>query len=81
VATDAGWSFIDLELDPVRHEHTGFVEVQDWDEFDDACARGVISLDEAAIARTTSAEMASVLAESVEPWGDEGWERLARLRA
>lgn len=78
--TDTGWSFIDLELDPVRHEHTGVVEVEDLDEFDDACRRTWISNAEAAMARATAAEMAAALSQRIEPWGDDGWQRLDRVR-
>jgi hypothetical protein len=80
VPTDAGWSFIDLELDPVRHERTGVVEVEDWEEFDEAAARGWMSQEDAVIARTTAQEMAAALTRSIQPWGDEGWARLERLR-
>lgn len=35
-----GWSFVDLELDPVRHEFTGLVEIEDEGEFRDGAREG-----------------------------------------
>lgn len=80
-ATDVGWSFIDLELDPVRHENTGDVEVEDRDEFEEACESGWITLEEATIALTASQRMTQALSKRTEPWGDEGWRRLSRLKS
>jgi hypothetical protein len=80
LATDTGWSFVDLELDPVRHELTGAIEVEDADEFHDACRHGWISEDEATIARAAAADMEGALARRTEPWGDAGWRRLDRIR-
>jgi hypothetical protein len=71
-----GWRFIDLELDPVRRED-GAVDVEDEDEFRTACDQGWISPDEAAFALRMAGELASLLREWREPWGVEGWSRLA----
>lgn len=76
VVTDAGWSFIDLELDPVRHEFTGRIEIEDEDELQEACAHGWIDAQDEATARATADAMAEVLARGVEPWGDRGWQHL-----
>lgn len=78
--TDAGWSFVDLELDPVRHEHTGIIVVEDRDEFEDACGNGWISPEEAVVATSTAARMEEALSHRLEPWGDAGWRRLERTR-
>ena len=32
--TEAGWRYINLELDPVLHERDARVEIEDWDEYD-----------------------------------------------
>jgi hypothetical protein len=78
--TAAGWTYVDLELDPIRHED-GTVEVEDHDEYDDACRNGWITPEHAAIALETAQRMADRLRAREEPWGDEGWRRLARARA
>ncbi len=73
-----GWSYIDLELDPIRHE-PGKIEIEDRDEFDEACRGGWISADEARIANETAATMEFALKERTEPLGEEGWRRLKSL--
>ena len=78
--TTAGWTYVDLELDPIRHED-GTVEVEDHDEYEDACRNGWISPEHAAIALETAQRMADRLRAREEPWGDEGWRRLTRARA
>ena len=79
IETASGWSFVDLELDPVRHEATGRIEIEDVDEFDEALERGWMSADDAAIAKATADQLASALADCTEPWGHEGWARLRGL--
>jgi hypothetical protein len=74
--TTDGWSFVDLELDAVRHS-SGVVEIQDNDEFEAACRNGWITAAEAEVALVTAAAMADALRDHVEPWGDAGWQRLA----
>jgi hypothetical protein len=77
--TSDGWSFVDLELDPLRHQ-SGLIEIQDEDEFDAACRDGWIRPDEAAIARATADELRDSLTTRQPPFGDEGWQRLAALQ-
>src|SRR4051812_1227860 len=55
-----GWAYVDLELDPVRHEG-GSIEIQDLDEFDTACRSGWMTAADAEIAAKTSAEMETAL--------------------
>ena len=74
-----GWSYIDLELDPVRHED-GSVEILDRDEFDVACRSGWIESEHAEIAHATALAMEVALRNREEPWGDEGWRRLDAVR-
>lgn len=69
------WQFVDLELDPYRGAD-GHVVVDDEDEFVAACATGLIAPGEAAAARAAAAEVAGWLANSVEPFGQVGWEKL-----
>lgn len=77
--TDDGWSYVDLELDVVQHE-LELVVVEDRDEFEVACGRGWITPAHAAIAQTTAAEMKTALEQRLEPWGDEGWRRVAEAK-
>lgn len=70
--TSDGWRFIDLELDPVRHED-GTVEVEDEDEFRTACEEGWISPEEASFALTMADELERLLRQCREPRGVEGW--------
>jgi len=73
-----GWTYVDLELDPVRHG-SGVVEIQDEDEFETARSNGSMTEDDAEIATTTSLRMAEVLRLHREPFGNEGWRRLASI--
>jgi predicted RNA-binding protein associated with RNAse of E/G family len=73
--TADGWSLIDLELDPIRHE-SGAVAAYDRDEFVDACREGWISAAEAIIAERSAREAADALEMRRPPFGDEGWQRL-----
>jgi Protein of unknown function (DUF402) len=73
--TADGWSFVDLELDAVRHA-SGVVEIQDSDEFEAACRTGWISAANAEVALATATSMADDLRKHEEPWGDVGWQRL-----
>ena len=81
VRTPDGWSFVDLELDPVRHESTGVIEIEDDDEFREACAAGWIDERDAALASATAADRADALRRRDEPWGEVGWRKLAELLA
>jgi hypothetical protein len=73
-----GWSYVDLELDPIRHEG-GMIEIEDTDEFDDACRSGWIRPEDARMAHETALAMETALRNHEEPLGDEGWRRLADL--
>lgn len=72
-----GWRYVDLELDPVRHERDGRVEIEDWDEYDEACRDGWMTADEADLARTTAERCAEELRRG-QPWLSRGWQRLRR---
>jgi hypothetical protein len=73
--TAQGWTFVDLELDPVRHE-SGLVEVDDEDEFAVACHNLWIDRHDATVARSASDRAVQLLTEHIEPYGSVGWERL-----
>jgi hypothetical protein len=75
--TDQGWHYIDLELDPVRHED-GRVEIEDedGDELTEAREQDWMSADDAELARRVADETVLLLRDHVEPGGDEGWRRL-----
>ena len=75
-ATEAGWRYVDLELDPVLHEHDGHVEIEDWDEYEQACRDGWMNSDDAKLAQTTAERCAEVLRQGVEPWLRRGWDML-----
>lgn len=55
-----GWTFIDLELDPLR-DLSGNVIVEDWDEFNQAVSAGQISTREAEHAREECARLVAML--------------------
>lgn len=76
---DDGWSYVDLELDPIRHE-SGLVEIQDRDEFEDACQRGWITPENAKAANATAEAMEMWLSRRDEPLGQEGWKKLRALK-
>jgi uncharacterized protein DUF402 len=77
--TEDGWSFVDLELDCVRH-HTGVVSIDDRGEFEAACRAGSIPEAEAETALATATAMALKLLDNDEPWGEAGWRRLAEAQ-
>jgi hypothetical protein len=74
--TDAGWRYVDLELDPVLHLPSGRVEIEDWDEYEDALRNGWMNADEANLARATADRCADVLRQGTEPWLQRGWRML-----
>jgi hypothetical protein len=78
--TPTGWSFVDLELDPVRRELTGLVEVEDWDEFEECRQRGLIDDASAELAVANAESLRQALVERREPWGQVGWDRLRLLQ-
>ena len=74
--TEAGWTYVDLELDPVLHERDSRVEIEDRDEFEEACRLGWMSAAEAALAQATAEERAGALRRRDEPWQQRGWQEL-----
>ncbi len=80
MATTTGWSFVDLELDPVRHERSGLIEVEDNHEFEEAHRHGWMSADDARLALERADAMKEMLVQGTEPWGDHGWHVLDELR-
>jgi hypothetical protein len=75
-ATDAGWRYVDLELDPVLHRSSGRVEIDDWDEYEEARRNGSMNAYDANLARTTAQRCAEVLRQGAEPWLWRGWQLL-----
>ncbi|SCF39045.1 DUF402 domain-containing protein [Micromonospora mirobrigensis] len=71
--TGVDWRYVDLELDPVRHERDSRVEIEDWDEYEVACAAGWMSADDAALARGAAEDRAEALRRRDEPWQARGW--------
>jgi hypothetical protein len=78
--TRDGWTYVDLELDPVRHG-SGLVEVQDRDEFAAACGERWIDPAIAPNAEETARSLEHALTVREEPFGDVGWRRLAAAKA
>jgi predicted RNA-binding protein associated with RNAse of E/G family len=74
---EGGWRYIDLELDPVLHERDSRVEIENWDEYEQACRNGWMSADDAHLAQVTAEERAEVLPGRDEPWLDRGWQMLS----
>jgi hypothetical protein len=74
----AGWQYIDLELDPVLHLSDERVEIEDWDEYDEACRAGWMSPADAQLAQTTAESCAEMLRHRREPWLGRGWQMLHR---
>lgn len=70
---EEGWRYVDLELDPVLHEPAGRVEIEDWDEYEEACAHGWMNRADAELARATAERCAEVLRDRTEPWLARGW--------
>ncbi|GIF21635.1 hypothetical protein BJ973_004920 [Actinoplanes tereljensis] len=75
-ATDDGWRYIDLELDPMLHERDGRVEIEDWDEYEESCREGWMSPQDAELAQVAAESCAEVLRQGTEPWLRLGWELL-----
>ncbi|MFC6022095.1 DUF402 domain-containing protein [Plantactinospora solaniradicis] len=78
--TEAGWRYVDLELDPVLHERDERVEIEDWDEYEEAYGNGWMTTDDATLARTTAERCAEVLRHGAEPWLSRGWQLLRQSR-
>ncbi|WP_346534616.1 DUF402 domain-containing protein [Micromonospora sp. DPT] len=75
--TEAGWRYVDLELDPVLHERDARLEIEDWDEYEESCRNGWMSADDAELARSTAEDRAAALGRRDEPWQERGWQMLA----
>jgi len=74
-----GWSFVDLELDVIRHEDTDRTEIVDHDEFDAARRAGLIGQASADLALATATELQAQVRDRIEPLGSAGWRKLASL--
>ncbi|WP_199512335.1 DUF402 domain-containing protein [Nucisporomicrobium flavum] len=74
--TGACWRYVDLELDPVLHRPSGRVEIEDWDEYEEAALNGWMNADEAGLAQATAEHCAEVLRRGAEPWIQRGWQML-----
>jgi hypothetical protein len=77
--TETGWQYVDLELDPIRHESDGRVEIEDWDEYEEACRNDWMSADDAKLALVVAEGCAHALRAGAEPWLQRGWHLLDRL--
>jgi hypothetical protein len=79
VEVDAGWSFVDLELDVMLHAD-GSLVVEDEDEFADARLAGHIDPATAALAEAACTDAVALLGSRGEPFGEAGWRRLTDQR-
>ncbi|MGK5678306.1 DUF402 domain-containing protein [Actinoplanes sp. URMC 104] len=71
-----GWQYVDLELDPVLHERDGRVEIEDEDEYEQACRDNWMTPADAELARLTADACAELLRRGSEPWLRRGWQIL-----
>ena len=71
---EGGWRYVDLELDPIRHEHDSRVEIEDWDEYEESLAAGWMSAADGELARTTAEDLAERLRTGAGDWQRRGWE-------
>lgn len=79
--TAQGWSFVDLELDPVLHVDTGVSEVEDRDEFAQAVRGGFIDAGAAELAEATAHRLdAELRGEPPPAWLQRGWSLLRSTR-
>ncbi|MGC4790733.1 DUF402 domain-containing protein [Micromonospora sp. DT178] len=76
--SEAGWQYVDLELDPVLHERDSRVEIEDWDEYEQACRNGWMSTDDAKLAHSTAEDRARALRRRDEPWQERGCQLLSQ---
>ena len=53
------------------------VEIENWDEHEEACRNGWMSPDDAELAQTTAEHCAEVLRRGAEPWLRRGWQMVA----
>jgi hypothetical protein len=73
----SGWRYVDLELDPVRHEQDGRIEIEDWDEYEESLREGWMSPDDGRLAWSTAEDLAGLLRDRGMPGLERGWELLA----
>lgn len=73
------WRYIDLELDPVRHEQDGRIEIEDWDEYEQSLRDGWMSPDDGRQARSTAEDLAWLLRSRNRPCLERGWQLLSRV--
>jgi hypothetical protein len=76
--TETGWRYVDLELDPVLHERDSRVEIEDRDEYEQACRNGWMSAADARLAHSTAEDRAEALRRRDEPWQKRGWQMLSQ---
>lgn len=74
--SDSGWRYVDLELDPVLHLAGSRVEIEDWDEYDEARRDRHLSPDDATLARATAEDLADTLRRGDADWLSIGWDLL-----
>lgn len=74
--TPAGWRYIDLELDPIRHENDSRVEIEDHDEYEEALRAGWMTAADAELALATAEDLAEALRHGDAPWQARGWHLL-----
>ena len=70
--TDRGWRYVDLELDPIIRPD-GTVEIEDEDEFEEACRAGWIDESAALLARRVADEAVEALKRGDEPYATVGF--------
>ena len=54
------------------------VEIEDWDEYEQARRDGWMSADDATLAQSTAEDRAAALRRRDEPWQERGWQLLAQ---
>lgn len=74
--SETGWTYVDLELDPVRHENGYRVDIEDWDEYHQSMASGQMSPEEAELAARTALDLSTQLRDQDSAWIEAGWQRL-----
>ena len=70
------WRYVDLELDVVWHDDRQLLEIEDEDEYDEACAAGHMDVADAMLARDATALAAIELGAYRAPWIHQGWDLL-----
>jgi hypothetical protein len=65
--TEGGWRYVDLEVDPVPHERDSRVEIEGWEQYEQACRNGRMSADDAKLAQFNAEDRAESLRCRAEP--------------